>query len=167
MILWKISVIAIAAFFTVACGEVPKQTAAPWREIWVPYEVDPRVPTGSRRLTTAELRTILPGSKLIPVERIITRWDECDETFVPTGVWVKCANPNGIVSMQYISQRVVYQNDMFCVIMKPDWNNVIPATKKCSYIYIYKNNLYYINNFYSNKKSSLIQVFYKSYYDTK
>ncbi len=146
------AVLLMLSMSVTACGKEPEQTAAPWKEIWVPHAVDPRVPAGSRRLTTDELRTILPGKMLVPVERIPNRWDECNEYFSSAGYWKKCANPASVEPEPYGSYEVLYRNDMFCVKMYTF--NIL----RCSYIYKLKENEFYIQNFYEKKESSLLKI---------
>jgi hypothetical protein len=146
------AVLLMLSISVAACGKEPNKEAASLDVSWVPREMNPQLPPGSRRLTTDELRVLLPGKKIVPVERILSRWDECDERFTIVGGWFKCTNPNSEFYNQYVSKKIDFKNDMFCVFIN------IKNTYRCSYIYIDKKNNYYINNFYKKIHSSLIMI---------
>lgn len=116
-------------------------------------QIEAQLPKGAHRLSGSELRQLLVGKMLVPVQRIPNRWDECDEYFRRPGGWSKCGNPPGVIPFPYFSKIVEYKNSNFCV------NVETFKYRRCSVIYRDSTNRYYIIHRYSRHfKPSLIEV---------
>ena len=101
-----------------------------------------------------ELKKLLPGNMLVPIQRIAGRWDECNEYFLRSGGWLKCSNPAGVIPEPFVSKEVTYFQNGFCV------NVTTFGYWRCTKLFIINKTKFKLRHFYSNKTlaPSIIEV---------